>query len=93
MIELSSIQAIEVVSVARVVSDRLSLGRNEVYGIRDQRPKKGRDQGSQPRDLESQRMGSGSAVFFMESGIRLTTKTGSGIKILVVFGIRDQHFG
>ena len=29
----------------------------------------------------------------MESGIRLTTKTGSGIKILIVFGIRDQHFG
>ena len=24
-------------------------GRNEVYGIRDQRPKKGWDQGSQPR--------------------------------------------
>ena len=30
---------------------------------------------------------------FMESGIRLTTKTGSGFKILIVFGIRDQHFG
>ena len=28
----------------------------------------------------------------MESGIRLTTETGSGIKILIVFGIRDQHF-
>ena len=49
--------------------------RNEVYGIRDQRYKMGQDQGSQPRDLESQRVGSGSAVFFMESGIRLTTKT------------------
>ena len=30
---------------------------------------------------------------FMESGIRLTTKTGSGVKILIVFAIRDQHFG
>ena len=59
----------------------------------DQRPKKDRDQGSQPRDLESQSVGSGSAVFFMESEIRLTTKKGSGIKILIVFGIRDQHFG
>ena len=67
-------------------------GRNEVYGIRDQRPKKGRDQGSQPQDLESQRVGLGSAVFCMESGIRLTTETGSGIKILIVFGIRDHHF-
>ena len=66
--------------------------RNEVYGIRDQRPKKGRDQGLQPRDLESQRVGSGSAMFFMESGIELRTKTGSGIKILIAFGIRDQHF-
>ena len=56
-------------------------------------PKKGRDQGSQPRDRESQLMGSGSAVFFMESGIRLTIKTGTGIKILNVFGLRDQHFG
>ena len=56
------------------------------------RLKRGRDQRSQ-RDLESQRVGSGSTVFFMESGIRLTTKTGSGIKILVVFGIRDQIFG
>ena len=27
----------------------ISQGRNEVYGIRDQRPKKGWDQGSQPR--------------------------------------------
>jgi len=33
--------------------------------------------------------GSGS----LELGIRLTTKTGSGIKILIVFGTRDQHFG
>ena len=29
------------------------------------RPKKSRDQGSQPRDLESQRVGSGSALFFV----------------------------
>ena len=64
-----------------------------VYRIRHQRLKKGRDQGSQPWDLESQRAGSGSAVFFMGSGIKLRTKTGAGIKILIVFGTRDQHFG
>ena len=45
-----------------------------------------------PRDLESQRVGSGSALFFLESEIRLTTKTCSEIKILIIFGIRDQHF-
>ena len=44
-------------------------------GPRNQRPKKSLDQGSQLQDLESQCVGSGSAVFFMESGIRLTTKT------------------
>ena len=32
----------------------LFQGRNEVYGIRDQRPEKDRGQGSQPWDLESQ---------------------------------------
>lgn len=63
-------------------------GRNEVYAIRNQKPEKGRDQGSRPRDLESQRVGSGSAVLFMGSGTRLTTKKGSGIKILILFGIR-----
>ena len=51
-------------------------GRNEVYEIRDQRPEKG-------RCLESQRLGSGSAIFFMESGI----------KNLIIIGIRDQNFG
>ena len=47
-------------------------GCNEVYGIRDQRPEKDRDQGSQPWDLESraQCVGSGSAVFFMELEIK-----------------------
>ena len=30
-------------------SKAVQQGRNEVYGIRDQRPKKGWDQGSQPR--------------------------------------------
>ena len=45
-------------------------GRNEVYRIRDQRPKKRWDPGSQPRDLESQSPGSGSAVFFIGSRIR-----------------------
>lgn len=53
---------------------------------------KGRDQGSQRRDLESQGVGSGSAVFFMESGTRLAIKMRSGLKILTVFGIRGQHF-
>ena len=65
-------------------------GRNEVYGIRDQKPKKGWDPGSQPRDLGSQPPGSGSAVFFMDSGIKLlrvqgskfSSFLGSGIKIL-----------
>ena len=45
-------------------------GRNEVYGIRDQRPKTGWDPGSQWRDLGSQPPGSGSAVFFIGSRIR-----------------------
>ena len=39
----------------------LKQGRNEVYGIRDQRPEKDLDQGSQLWDLESQCVGSGSA--------------------------------
>ena len=68
-------------------------GRNEVYGIRDQRPEKGRDQGSQPWDLESQYVGSGSAVFFLESDFRDQIFAGSGIKILIIFGIRVQIFG
>ena len=71
----------------------LYQGRNEIYGIRDQRPEKGRDQGSQPWDLESQRVGSGSAVFFMTLGITDQIFAGSGIKILIIFGIRDQNFG
>ena len=50
------------------------------------------DQGSQPRDLESQRVGSRSAVFSMESGIRLTTKTGSGMKIIIVFWDQGSTF-
>ena len=53
---------------------------------------KGWDQGPQGRDVESQGVGSGSAVSFMESEIRLTIKACSGIKILTVFGIRGQHF-
>ena len=39
----------------------------EVYGIRDQKPEKGRDQGTQPWDLESQPVGSGSVAFFAGS--------------------------
>ena len=68
--------------------ETVKQGRNEVYGIRNQKPEKGRDLGSRPRDLESQRVGSGSAVFFMGSGTRLTTKKGLGIKILILFGVR-----
>ena len=52
-------------------------GRNEEYGIRDQRPEKDRDQESQLSDLESRRVGSGSAVFFMESGIKFLRFQGS----------------
>ena len=66
---------------------------SRIKGLKRDQGSQPRDQGSQPRDLESQRVGSGSAVFFMEWGIRLTTTTGSGIKILIVFGIRDQRFG
>ena len=36
---------------------------NKVNGIRDQGPKKGRDQGSQPWDLESQYTDGESAVY------------------------------
>ena len=34
------------------VSSARCQGRNEVYGIRDQRPEKGWDPGSQPRDRD-----------------------------------------
>ena len=59
-------------------------GRNEVYGITDQRSEKGRDQRSQPWDLESQRVGSGSAVFSWNEG--------SGIKFLRVQGSKFSSF-
>ena len=65
-------------------------GRNEVYGVRDQGPKKGWDPGSQLRDLGSRTPGSGSAVFFIGSRI---TRSGStkfcGIKIHITFGTID----
>ena len=51
------------------------------------------DQGSQPWDLKSQCVGSGSAGFFMESEIRDQVFAGSGLKILIIFGMRDQIFG
>ena len=55
-----------------VFRQKLSLyidqGRNEVYEIRDQGPKKGLDPGSQPRVLGSQPPGSGSAVFSLDRG-------------------------
>ena len=56
--------------------------------------RKCRDQESPPRDLESQRQISGSAVLDqrLESGIRIKSRTGSEIKILISFGIRDEHF-
>ena len=58
-------------------------GRNEVYGIRDQRPKKGWDPGSQPQDLGSLPPGSGSAVFSLDQG--------SGAKFWITKGIHDTH--
>ena len=54
-----------------------SQGRNEVYEIRDQGPKKGWDLGSQPPGL-------GSAVFFIGSRIRHSGST-------KFCGIRDQN--
>ena len=61
-----------------------SQGRNDVFGIRDQGPKKGWDPGSQPRDLGSQSPGSGSTVFFIGSRIRRSRST-------KFCGIRDQN--
>ena len=40
----------------------MTVSQNKVYGIRDQRPKKGWDKGSQARDLRSQAAGSESTV-------------------------------
>ena len=45
---------------------RLKQGLNELYGIRDQRPKKGWDPGSQPRDPGSQPGDLGLAVFLLD---------------------------
>ena len=59
-------------------------GRNEVYGIRDQGPKKGWDPGSQSQDLGSQPPGTGSAVFFNGSRIRRSGST-------KFWGVRDQN--
>ena len=56
-------------------------------------PKMDREQRPQPRDLESTRGIGTSSVFHGIWDICLTAKTGSGIKILTVFGIKDQHFG
>ena len=66
----------------------------EIWGERGREAPliQGRNLGSHPRDLESLRVGWGTAVFFRESGIRLTIKTGSGIKIPFVFGIKTQIF-
>ena len=47
-----------------------------------------RDQGSQPWDLESQRVGSGSAVFFMESGIKFLRVQGSKLASFLGLGIK-----
>ena len=43
-------------------------GRNEVYGIRDQRPKKGWDPGSQPQDLGSQPRDRDQRCFSLDQG-------------------------
>ena len=40
----------------------MTVSQNKVYGIRDQRPKKRWDKGSQARDLRSQATGSESTV-------------------------------
>ena len=49
-------------------------GRNEVYGIRDQRQKMWWDQGSQARDLGSQVVGSGSVVLRRDQGSSFPTE-------------------
>ena len=49
-------------------------GRNEVYGIRDQREKMGWDQGSQARDLGSQAVGSGLVVLRGDQGSSFPTE-------------------
>ena len=63
-------------------------GRNEVYGIRDQRKKMGWDQGSQARDLGSQAgdlgsqaVGSGSVVLRVGSGIKFSDRKSNIIKM------------
>ena len=58
---------------------RQSQGRNEVYGIRDQRPKKG-------RDLGSQRVGSGPAVFPWNQGSGWRQKRVQGSKFFSFLG-------
>ena len=65
-----------------------SQGRNEVYGIRDQRPKKG---GIRDHSLGSgiKALGIGISVFSMGSRIRRLDFVGSGIKIFITFGIKD----
>ena len=49
-------------------------GRNEVYGIRDQRQKMGWNQGSQARDLGSQAVGSGLVVLRGDQGSSFPTE-------------------
>ena len=49
-------------------------GRNEVYGIKDQRQKMRWDQGSQARDLGSQAVGSGSVVLRGDQGSSFPTE-------------------
>ena len=49
-------------------------GRNEVYGIRDQRQKMGWDHGSQALDLGSQAVGSGSVVLRGDQGSSFPTE-------------------
>ena len=52
-----------------------------IYGIRDRKPEKGQEWGSQLRDLESQCVGSGSVIYFYEIRDQANIKN----------GLRDQN--
>ena len=66
----------------------LRQSRIEVYGIRDQKTEKGRDQGTQPWDLDHNPWDRDQQRFSRDQQIF----AGSGIKILIVFVIRDENF-
>ena len=78
------------VHIVNVVTSTQDRNEVHVYGIRDQRPEKGRDQGSQPLGSGITTCGIGISSIF--HGIRDQIFAGSGIKILVIFGIRDHTY-